>query len=55
VLSVADDGRGFDAHASFPGHVGLQSMSERAERLGGSLSVESSDNGGTVVTARLPL
>jgi signal transduction histidine kinase len=54
VLTVADDGRGFDANASYPGHVGLQSMSERAERFAGAVSVDSVAGKGTTVTARLP-
>jgi signal transduction histidine kinase len=54
VLTVTDDGHGFDTSASFPGHVGLQSMSERALRLGGNLAVESTASSGTRVTAQLP-
>ena len=54
VLTVADDGQGFDASASFPGHVGLQSMPERAGRLGGTVEVTSMVGQGTRVTARLP-
>lgn len=53
VLRVSDDGCGFDSAASFPGHVGLQSMSERAAKLGGSLDVASTAGEGTVITARL--
>ena len=40
--------------AAMPG-VGLTSMRERAEELGGTLSVETNDAGGTTVTANLPL
>jgi GAF domain-containing protein len=53
-LTIADDGRGFDASASFPGHIGLQSMRERAERAGGSLEIESAPGKGTTITARFP-
>jgi len=41
VLEVIDDGVGFDPDGSYPGHLGLQSMRERAARLGGSLEIES--------------
>jgi signal transduction histidine kinase len=55
VLSVRDDGRGFDPASSFPGHVGLHSMRERAEKLGGTLTIESELGRGTTVVARLPV
>ncbi len=55
ALEVRDDGSGFDASGSFPGHLGLKSMRERAARLGGALTVESAPGRGTRVRARLPL
>lgn len=54
-LEVADDGIGFDPDREFPGHLGLQSMQERAERLGGTLQVTSAPGQGTRVVACLPL
>jgi signal transduction histidine kinase len=54
VLEVRDDGCGFDAGGSYPGHLGLPSMKERATRLGGTLKVESAPACGTVVRARIP-
>jgi signal transduction histidine kinase len=48
VLSVADDGCGFDAGAVRGKRLGLTSMQERATELGGTLSVSSSDAGTTV-------
>lgn len=51
-VEVVDDGGGFDAQSQ-PG-VGLSSMRERAEELGGSLLVDSSDAGVRLV-ARIPL
>lgn len=54
VLEIEDDGRGFDCNASFPGHLGLHSMQERAARLGGSVEVQSEAGKGTCVLARVP-
>jgi signal transduction histidine kinase len=52
-IEVADDGRG-DPAGFVPG-TGLESMSARAEELGGELRVEPQAGGGTRVLARLPL
>jgi len=52
-LEVRDDGRGLDAAAN--GGVGLASMRERAEELGGTLVVRDGETGGTIVQARLPM
>lgn len=51
-IEVCDDGKGLpmEMHAG----VGLYSIRERAEELGGSLTIESL-NKGTRITARLPL
>jgi signal transduction histidine kinase len=53
VLEVADDGLGFDPATATPG-LGLVSMRERAERLGGQLAVTHGDGGGTVVRLVAP-
>jgi signal transduction histidine kinase len=54
VLRVRDDGRGFDAAKSFPGHLGLRSMRERAASVGGDIVISSSPGQGTEVTLRVP-
>ncbi|CAM3309888.1 sensor histidine kinase [Stackebrandtia soli] len=55
VLDVCDDGIGFDLeNAPDTGGFGLVSMRKRAERLSGSLTVESHPNDGTAVSATLP-
>lgn len=54
TLEVRDDGKGFDPEGSFPGHLGLRSMRERATRLGGYLQLESSAQGGTSVHVSIP-
>lgn len=54
VLNVSDDGIGFASEESFPGHLGLRSMRERAARLGGTLQVDSVPSQGTRIEARIP-
>jgi signal transduction histidine kinase len=54
VLEIADDGVGMPEGRS--AGVGMSSMRERAEELGGTLTIESpGPEGGTRVLARLPL
>lgn len=55
VLEVRDDGKGFDTTRSFPGHLGLRSMQERAVRLYGMLTLESTPGVGTSIMVRIPL
>jgi signal transduction histidine kinase len=57
ILSVRDDGIGFDPAASAPREdcFGLDGMAERARNAGGTLTVVSSPGQGTTVTTRLPL
>jgi signal transduction histidine kinase len=52
-LEISDDGVGLPAER--PAGVGLSSMRERAEELGGKFSVESPPGGGTRVLACLPV
>lgn len=53
VLEISDDGVGLPAELR--AGVGFSSMRERAEELGGTLSVESPSGGGVRVLAKLPL
>jgi nitrate/nitrite-specific signal transduction histidine kinase len=58
VLTIEDDGRGFDVHEvgrSEGRHFGLNIMRERAESLGGILEVYSGHGLGTRVIAKVPL
>jgi signal transduction histidine kinase len=55
ALEVSDDGSGFDPSGSFPGHLGLRSMRERAAQIGGTLEIESAPGEGTRVLTRIPL
>lgn len=52
-LVVQDDGRGFDAAQSFPGHMGLRSMRERVEGVGGWVEIESGVGRGTRVVVEV--
>jgi signal transduction histidine kinase len=54
VLELADDGVGFDPQAEYSGHMGLNSMRERAAQIGGTLEVESQAGQGSVVRLRIP-
>jgi signal transduction histidine kinase len=55
ILTVADDGRGFDAAAEEPeGHFGLLLMRERVTAAGGTLRIHSDPGRGTSITARFP-
>jgi signal transduction histidine kinase len=50
VLEVLDNGVGFDLeYAKLSGKLGLQSMSERVQQIGGTLTVESDPKWGTCV------
>ncbi|MFJ5266546.1 sensor histidine kinase [Streptomyces sp. NPDC088387] len=59
VLDIRDDGRGFDPAEprtrTRAGGFGLDGMRARAERLAGSLAVESEPGHGTALSARVPL
>lgn len=54
-VAVDDDGIGLPAPRDAQPGVGLASMRERAEELGGALRIERRPEGGTRVIARLPL
>ncbi|MFF4169165.1 sensor histidine kinase [Streptomyces sp. NPDC001744] len=60
TLDVRDDGRGFDPLArpgrgTGEGGFGLDGMRARAERLTGTVTVETAPGEGTAVSARVPL
>jgi two-component system, NarL family, sensor histidine kinase DegS len=59
VIELADDGTGFDLDAAERrqpvfGHVGLRSMRERVETIGGVFELHTSQGRGTRVTIWLP-
>ena len=59
TLDVRDDGKGFEPMTlptrTGTGGFGLDGMRARAERIAGSLTVESEPGSGTAVSARVPL
>jgi PAS domain S-box-containing protein len=56
-LTIEDDGKGFSSGTSFDQsvHHGLANMRERAEIMGGSLTIESDENRGTLIIVEVPL
>jgi signal transduction histidine kinase len=56
IVRVTDDGVGFDPEARLhrARRLGLTSMQERAEALGGTLTIESTPGTGTTVELRVP-
>lgn len=58
AMTVRDDGRGFTVGAQVgapQGHFGLTGMSERIERLNGTLRIESAPGHGTTIHFEVPL
>jgi ligand-binding sensor domain-containing protein/two-component sensor histidine kinase len=58
ALRVRDDGRGFDTEKLCPsgnGHYGLIGMRERAERIGGHLTLHSRQGEGTELLVEVPI
>ncbi len=53
ILTIADDGRGFDSTVSTPG-LGLKGISERAEIIGGELNIASKVGKGTRLRLYIP-
>ena len=54
-LEIKDNGQGFDPSGSFPGHLGLHSMCERTEQVGGQFTLESSPGRGARVLVEIPI
>jgi signal transduction histidine kinase len=53
-VTLADDGVGF-CPGAVRADIGLQTMRERSESVGGSLTIESAPGEGTRVRVRIPL
>jgi two-component system, NarL family, sensor kinase len=53
LLIIEDDGKGFDQQ-QYQGGNGLPNMRDRAEMLGGTISIESSAGNGTTLRIKIP-
>ncbi len=54
-LTIEDDGIGFDPSTRLSGHLGLDTMMERVEYMGGTGNIDSAPGKGTRLTFLLPL
>jgi signal transduction histidine kinase len=55
VLTVADDGVGFDVDAAWGTGLGLISMRERLENIDGTITIRSTPGAGTILDVVVPL
>lgn len=54
-LSVTDDGIGFDPLDAWPGHLGQQTMADRAAAIGAVFTIDSAPGRGTQVIVDVPV
>ena len=54
VVSVRDDGIGFDSGDRFPG-MGLMNIQARTTKLGGQLDITSESGQGTQILLKIPI
>jgi signal transduction histidine kinase len=55
LIQVNDRGAGFDPSVAGGGGIGLETMRERTELAGGTLTIDSAPGRGTHISAVLPL
>jgi ligand-binding sensor domain-containing protein/signal transduction histidine kinase len=55
LITVADDGEGFDLEKTDPSRNGLNNMRERLKEIGGTLEVSSAPGKGTRISLSVPL
>jgi signal transduction histidine kinase len=55
ILSLKDDGKGFDSSKIITNGIGLINIKKRTEILGGTFSIESKENQGTKVNIEISL
>jgi signal transduction histidine kinase len=57
ILLISDDGAGFDMKAlrTSAATLGLRSMEERVQAMGGSITIDSAPDLGTAICARIPI
>ena len=51
MLEIEDDGTGFDPALVPAGHLGLRTMADRVEQIGGTTEIQSVPRQGTLVRA----
>lgn len=54
-LSIQDNGKGFDVTIGKKTSYGLKTMEERCEQIGGSFSMKSKQEEGTIIDVKVPL
>ena len=54
IMTISDDGIGFDPDAHFPGHYGIAGLREQAQLIGADLAILSAPQAGTRITVSLP-
>ncbi|HEY2950051.1 MAG TPA: histidine kinase [Micromonosporaceae bacterium] len=54
LVEITDNGTGFDPEVPRPGAIGLTTMRERAQRLGGELTIDSAPDRSTTVRVLVP-
>ena len=55
MVTIDDDGKGFDPDAVGPRRRGLVGMRERVELLGGTIGITSTPGSGTHIRVALPV
>jgi signal transduction histidine kinase len=55
MMTIEDNGRGFDPAAQSGSRNGLENMRQRMESIGGTFQIESQPGGGTKVRIEFPL
>jgi signal transduction histidine kinase len=54
LLTIRDDGQGFNPEEPHRNGVGLKSMAERAGLIGGELQIDSKPDKGTRISLKVP-
>jgi signal transduction histidine kinase/ligand-binding sensor domain-containing protein len=55
LVSIHDDGKGFDPEETFEGHYGMENMRSRVKEMGGNLVIESELLKGTEIKLEVPV
>ena len=55
LVSIEDDGQGFDSSSIPPGHFGIMGIKELVRLVNGSFEIQSQEGKGTLLTIRVPL